>query len=260
MLVVLLILGLLLISFGIIVLLSYLSHKRKGLRHDEAFVRKLLPGVDCGMCKEKSCDDFACKVADGKREPESCKLIKPENAEKIKSYFKPTYKPSSKLVAFVRCKGGCKAVDKYIYEGSTSCAVEETLHSGSKACKFACLGCGDCASACAFDAIKINKRGVAEVERSKCTGCGACVASCPNDIIKMKRLELSVGVVCNNQAEDASILKKCEVGCTHCGKCVAICPVGAISVVDNVPVIDPDKCIECYKCVSACPSHVISRL
>ena len=260
MLVVLLILGLLIISFGVIVLLSFLSHKKKGLGHDEEFVRKLLPGVDCGMCRESSCDKFACKVAAGKKEPTDCKLIKPQNSEKIKAYFKPTYKPSSKLVAFVRCKGGCKAQDKYIYEGAHSCSVEEMLHSGSKACKFACLGCGDCAAACKYDAIKISKRGVAEVDRGKCTGCGACVASCPNNIIIMKRLDLSVGVVCNNKSNDPAATEKCSVSCTHCGACVKTCPVGAIKMVDNIPVIDPDKCIECYKCVSVCPSHVISRL
>ena len=34
----------------------------------------------------------------------------------IKQYFKTSYNPSSKRVAFVHCKGGCKADDKYLYE------------------------------------------------------------------------------------------------------------------------------------------------
>lgn len=260
MLVVLLIIGLLVIAFGLVVLFAFLTYKKRGLSTDAEFVRKMLPLVDCGMCGEKNCKEFAKRVAEGKREPEGCKLIKPENSQKIKEYFKPTYNQSTKLVAMVKCKGGCRAEDKYIYDGAKNCSIQERLHSGSKACKFACLGCGDCVEACRYRAIKINERGVAEVTRGKCTGCGQCVGACPNNLISMNKLELSVGVICNNQSPDPAISQKCEVGCTHCGNCVNICPVGAIKIVDNVPVIDPDKCIECYKCVKVCPNHVISRL
>ena len=257
---ILIIVGLVFFSVGLVFLFSYISFKKRNLPHDAEFVRKMLPCIDCGMCGEKTCSNFAIKVAGGNREPEGCKLITPENSQKIKQYFKTSYNPSSKRVAFVHCKGGCKADDKYIYEGAKSCAVQEMLHSGSKACKFACLGCGDCVNACKYRAIKINKRGVAEVIRSKCTGCGACEAVCPNKVISMQKLELSVNVVCNNQSSEPGISKKCEVGCLHCGKCIQMCPVNAISIVNNVPVIDPQKCIECYKCVSVCPNHVISRL
>ncbi len=260
MLVILLVIGLLVIAFGIVVLFAFLAHKKRGLNTDADFVRKMLPLVDCGMCGEQNCSEFAKRVAEGKKEPEACKLIKPENAQIIKEYFKPTYVQSSKLVAMVKCKGGCKAKDKYIYDGAKNCAIEERLHSGAKACKYACLGCGDCIQACRYRAIKLNDRGCAEIIRSKCTGCGQCVGACPNNLISMNKLELSVGVICNNQSSDPTITQKCEVGCTHCGNCINVCPVGAITVVDNVPVIDPDKCIECYKCVVACPTHVISRL
>ncbi len=260
MLVVLLIVGLVIVSAGLIFLFSFLAYRKRGLSNDTEFVRKMLPCVDCGMCGEKNCTEFAIKVAEGKKEPEACKLIKPENAQKIKKFFKPSYKETSKRVAMVHCKGGCRAVDKYEYDGADSCSVQETLHSGAKACKYACLGCGDCVKACKYRAIKLNKRGVAEVIRSKCTGCGECVNACSNRVISMQKLELSVGVICNNQSSLPGIEKKCEVGCTHCSQCVKICPVGAISVVNNVPVIDPNKCIECYRCVSVCPNHCISRL
>ena len=257
---ILVIVGLVCVSVGLVFLFIYLSYKKRNLSHDTEFVRKMLPGIDCGMCGEKNCTNFAVKVAGGNREPEACKLIRPENGQKIKQYFKNTYKESSKQVAFVHCKGGCRAEDKYIYDGANSCSVQEMLHSGAKACKYACLGCGDCVAACKYRAIKINKRGVAEVIRSKCNGCGACVDACANKVISMQKLELSVNVVCNNQSSAPGIEKKCSVGCKHCEQCIKICPVGAISVVNNVPVIDPKKCVECYKCVSVCPNHVISRL
>ena len=125
----------------------------------------MLPCIDCGMCGHSTCSEFAKNVAEGKVEPEGCKLIKEGNLEKIKHYFKPTYEQSTKVVAFVKCKGGCKAVDKYIYDGAKSCAIQERHHSGIKACKYACVGCGDCVSVCKYRAIKINERGVAEIIR-----------------------------------------------------------------------------------------------
>ena len=69
-----------------------------------------------------------------------------------------------------------------------------------------------------------------------------------------------VGVVCNNNFDDAGIIKKCSVGCVHCGACEKICPTGAIKIVDGLPVIDASKCIVCGKCIGACPSHTISNI
>ena len=258
--IILLVVGLVAVTFGAITLFAILAHRKKGMFAEADFVKKMLPNIDCGMCKEKSCAEFAKKVARGERQIEGCKLIKPEVCEKIREHFKTEYEPFSKLVAIVKCKGGCKAKDKYEYKGTKSCALQESLHSGAKACKYACLGCGDCARVCRFNAIKINERGVAEVDRSKCVGCGACVQSCPNNLIAMQKLSLSVSVICNNQSSDVAIKEKCEVGCIHCSKCINICPVGAVKIVDNVPVIDQEKCIECGKCVAVCPSHCISRM
>lgn len=256
----LLVVGLLIVSVGFVLILAFASKKKTGLSADAEFVKQMLPLIDCGMCGQTNCTNFARKVADGKMEPEECKLIKPENAQKIKKYFKPTYNQSTKLVALVKCKGGCRSLDKYVYDGTKSCAVQERLHSGSKACKYACLGCGDCVNACRYNALKINERGVAEVIRSRCTGCGACVGACPNNLIEMTHLTQGVNVICNNQSSDPAIKNKCEVGCIHCGSCIKVCPVGAISVQNNIPVIDKSKCIECHKCIAECPTHVISRL
>ena len=258
--IVLIIVGLVVVAFGVVALIAYLTHKKRGLFTEADFVKKLLPNVDCGMCGEKDCTEFAKKVARGEREPNECKLIRSEASEKIREYFGPNYDQTTKVVALIRCKGGCDAVNKYHYKGSDNCAAMEGLHSGAKACKFACLGCGDCARACRFGAIRISKKGVAEINRNKCTGCGACVQTCPNKLITMQKLSLSVSVICNNQSSEPGIEKKCSVGCTHCGRCINVCPVNAIKIQNNVPVVDENKCIECGKCVAACPNHCISRL
>lgn len=46
--------------------------------------------------------------------------------------------------------------------------------------------------------------------------------------------------------------------CVGCGACVATCPVDAISLVDGVAQIDPNKCISCGACVGTCPVEAIT--
>lgn len=43
--------------------------------------------------------------------------------------------------------------------------------------------------------------------------------------------------------------------CTSCGECVAYCPMGAISMQDDVAVINQDECVECGICLRSkvCP-------
>ncbi|MDR0325372.1 MAG: RnfABCDGE type electron transport complex subunit B [Oscillospiraceae bacterium] len=51
--------------------------------------------------------------------------------------------------------------------------------------------------------------------------------------------------------------KECPYGCVGLGSCVHACPFGAISVVDGVAVVDPERCTGCRLCVSSCPKHII---
>jgi ferredoxin len=46
----------------------------------------------------------------------------------------------------------------------------------------------------------------------------------------------------------------CRVGCTACGLCVKNCPTGALALVNNLPVMDFEKCIDCGICVHKCPT------
>lgn len=45
--------------------------------------------------------------------------------------------------------------------------------------------------------------------------------------------------------------------CTYCNACTYDCPVDAITITDNGPVIDREKCIGCGKCISTCPHGAI---
>ena len=226
--VVLLLVGLLVFTVGFIWLLTFISHKRKHLNNSEEFLQRMLPGVDCGLCGEKTCLELAKKIACGESVPEACKLLKATDVQRLKKYTEPENKAQNKFVAIVKCKGGNRAVDRYYHDNNGSCVLQEELHSGCKECKYACNGCGDCVKACKFGAIKINKWGTAEIIRGKCVGCGECVKTCPNKLIAMQDVSLSVQTICNNQSSEPGITKKCSVGCSHCGNCIKVCPVGAI--------------------------------
>jgi Fe-S-cluster-containing hydrogenase component 2 len=53
---------------------------------------------------------------------------------------------------------------------------------------------------------------------------------------------------------------KCDFGCLGIGDCAAACPFGAISVKDDLAVVDRSVCTGCGVCVSSCPNHLISLI
>ncbi|MFW9918923.1 MAG: FAD-dependent oxidoreductase [Candidatus Thorarchaeota archaeon] len=46
-----------------------------------------------------------------------------------------------------------------------------------------CAGCQVCISVCPYNAIKLNDRGVSEVNPAICKGCGTCTSTCPSGAI-----------------------------------------------------------------------------
>lgn len=54
--------------------------------------------------------------------------------------------------------------------------------------------------------------------------------------------------------------KACRSGCDGLGDCINVCEHGAISVIDGVAVVIPDKCRGCGKCAEVCPNKLIVML
>lgn len=46
--------------------------------------------------------------------------------------------------------------------------------------------------------------------------------------------------------------------CTACGTCVEQCPVSALTLEENLPVVNTDRCITCFCCQEMCPEKAIS--
>ena len=54
--------------------------------------------------------------------------------------------------------------------------------------------------------------------------------------------------------------KKCYWGCCGFGTCAEVCPFDAIRIVDDLAVVDKEKCKGCMKCLEACPGGLITMI
>jgi heterodisulfide reductase subunit A len=52
-----------------------------------------------------------------------------------------------------------------------------------------CIGCGNCAAMCPYNAIELIKPGVARVIEAACKGCGICAAECPAMAIDLRHFK-----------------------------------------------------------------------
>ena len=219
----------------------------------EVAVRDCLPGANCGACGFSGCDGYAKAVAAGGVATNLCRPGGAEAAEKISAILGVEAEKAEPVVAFVHCGGECGINNqKEIYEGLKSCAAEKMLYGGKGACTFGCLGCGDCAKQCQYDAICMVN-GIARVDPRKCIGCGMCAKACPNHVISLVPKTEQAVITCSNHEKGAVARKECKNACIGCMKCQKNCAFEAITVVDNLAVIDYTKCTGCGTCVDGCP-------
>jgi ferredoxin len=173
----------------------------------------------------------------------------------------------TRKVALVRCSGE-KTYDKdgnlvsgakikANYEGFQDClAASKVGGNGPLSCKYGCLGFGSCTKACKYGAIKVVN-GIAVVDEDLCVGCMACAAVCPRKLIVPVEPGRNVVIACNSMAKGAVTTRGCTVGCIGCGLCKKICPNDAITVTNNLAVIDYSKCDNCGLCATVCPKKLI---
>ena len=223
-------------------------------------VRECLPGANCGACGFAGCDAYAEAVADGKAEANLCIPGGADVAAQLSEVLGVEISAGAAKVARVNCSGDCSAVtQKVIYEGIESCKAASMLYGGPSSCKFGCVGLGDCVAECPVGAITV-KDTLARINPKVCIACGKCVKICPKGIISLVEEDIATAVACNNKDKGAVARKDCKNACIGCKKCEKTCQYDAIKVIDNLAVIDYDKCKNCGECAKACPTGCLKNV
>ena len=224
-----------------------------------AAVEEVLPGANCGACGFSGCSGYAAALSSGTTKNTGlCAPGGNEVSSKIASIMGLAAESIEPMTAMVFCHGNNEnAARKMVYQGVPSCKMAAQLFGGEKECIYGCLGLGDCARECPYGAIMLCD-GVAVVNPDICRACKKCVAVCPKKLIGLvPKSQMSAAVLCKNHDKGALTRKECKVGCIGCTKCVKACPNEAVSMDNNVAVVDFAKCTACGACAEGCPTGAI---
>ena len=242
--------------------LAYAAQKFAVEADDRAIeITAILPGANCGGCGFAGCAALASAIVDGHADAAACPVGGASIAAQISAIMGvETQALPEPTKAYIICNGfDGKTQDVCEYDGTMLCRAANVLAGGSKACRFACLGYGDCYRACKFGAITLNN-GKAEIDSDKCRRCSACVRACPKSIIKMYPDNTAVVVACRNPDDGRTVRGVCTGGCISCRLCERECESEAIKVIDGLALIDYDKCTGCGKCAAKCPTNCLQTV
>lgn len=218
----------------------------------------VLPGANCGGCGYPGCAGLAAAIVAGDAPVNGCPVGGAGVAEKVAGIMGVEAQTGVRNVANVHCNGTNEnAVEKAKYIGIADCRAATIAQGGSKGCTFGCMGLGSCVKVCQFDSIYIGTDGVAHVDKEKCTACGKCIEVCPKSIIAFIPENQQVYINCSSHDKGKDVKSICQVGCIGCGICAKNCPFEAIEMVNDLPVINYEKCKQCNICVNKCPTKAI---
>lgn len=223
-------------------------------------VADLLPGSNCGACGYPGCRGFAEKVVGGEVQPSGCPVGGADTANAVADFLGVEAGEALKKTARLLCAGGDDvAAQMAEYQGYPTCRAAAIVGGGGKACRYGCMGFGDCRDVCTFDAIIMSPAGLPIIDVEKCTSCGDCVKICPKGIIEIMPIEQQLLVQCKSELEGDEILEQCTVACTACGRCVADAPQGLLTMKNNLPVIDNNLLhLQNIAAIQRCPTQAIT--
>ncbi len=220
--------------------------------------RAALPGANCGACGYAGCDAYAKALAEDPGVPTNLCVPGADAASRaLSEALGREFMDVVEQIAVIACDGNCNVSPaKNDFHGVDSCAAAKMYFGGPSACAYGCIGLGDCAKVCPNDAICVVD-GIARVDTRLCVGCGLCRDACPQSIIKIFPDVSRTVVLCSSKENGAATRKACRNGCIGCKKCEKTCAHGAVTVIDNLAVIDYDKCVHCGECTRVCPTGAI---
>ncbi len=220
-------------------------------------IHGLLPGANCGACGGAGCFGFAEQILSGETLIDNCRVATDQAKEEIAGVLGRTLKKKIKTIAALHCNGGRKVKDRFIYKGIYDCVAANLQMGGQKECLAGCLGFTTCEKACPFGALGMSEAGLPVVDAAKCKACNKCVDICPKKLFTLLPLENTVYVACGSHYTGKETRVVCPVGCIAFKLCEKACKFDAIHVVDNLAVINYNKCTSCEECVQVCPVKCI---
>lgn len=227
-------------------------------------VEGILPGANCGGCGLAGCRALAEAIVLGRSEADACPVGGSEMAREIAGVMGLSLQESEKKVAVLMCRGDKQAAaDKGAYQGVQTCYAARLLQSGQKACRFGCLGYGDCVEVCHFDALVMGENGLPVVDEQKCTSCGLCVKACPNKLFEIHPVSRSLFVFCKSLDDARTSRQACRHACIACKICEKGFQNGEVKVENNLSVIHRHQVLdneEGMKWIAKCPTKAIGLL
>ena len=202
-----------------------------------ADINEALPGANCGGCGYVGCGEYAEAVAGGEAHVDLCAPGGAGCSQSLAEIMGVDVEPSWPYRAVVHCSATTEQrLLRSEYRGEPTCSAAN-LVAGIQGCTYGCLGLGDCAKVCLFDALDIVD-GLAVINYRNCTGCGACVDACPRNIISRVPFKASriMSVGCSNKDFGNEVRKVCTVGCIGCKACERI--ISLFTMKNNLPELD----------------------
>jgi len=220
-------------------------------------IYKRLPGINCGACGFKGCRQYSEAVARGER----VNLCVPGGADcaaALADLMGVEFEQTVRLRAVVHCQGGkdhCGS-NRFDYVGEQDCRAAHITFGGPKDCLYGCLGFGSCAAECPCNAITMGQDGLPHIDPDACIGCGICVKTCPRNLISLLPADYKIYLGCSSHMRAKQVKDVCDVGCIACQLCARKDPHQAITMVDNLPVLDYEKAAGDFRVAAeVCPTN-----